>query len=323
MVHAGFIFENCDSPPERVQDCLALEQKIIQGNAKYLGQVNAFTSFLKGTRSDESTQDLDTLSQLVDFRKRAVDRALNLLKNKSQYDDKRSIKSHHSGSKASSQSSKRSDAPSVAGQKRAKAEAARAAILFAEKQAALERMEAMTRKEAARQKAVMDEEAAIFKTEMSLLQTKKELAIAEAEARVYEMDEAGSQVTEDGPPQQTADYSDRIKEYIKQQSQLIDKGNIADVEPDKVSSGTMTSEPLHDVQRPTGEDKNLDFPYGVREHRSVHFGSSFDDYRPITSTLARLLSSQEPKLSKLSAGAPEFVPTSHDERQGDLVLSKS
>jgi hypothetical protein len=184
-------------------------------------------------------------------------------------------------------------------------------------------MEAMTRKEAARQKAVMDEEAAIFKTEMSLLQTKKELAIAEAEARVYEMDEAGSQVIEDGPTQQTADYSDRIKEYIKQQSQLIDKGNIADVEPDKVSSGTMTSEPLHDVQRPTGEDKNLDFPYGVREHRSVHFGSSFDDYQPITSTLARLLSSQEPKISKLSAGAPEFVPTSHDERQGDLVLSQN
>ncbi|KAL3875144.1 hypothetical protein ACJMK2_038081, partial [Sinanodonta woodiana] len=52
-------------------------------------------------------------------------------------------------------------------------------------------MDAMTRKEAARQKAVMDEKAAIFKTEMNLFQTKKELAIAEAEARVYEMDEAG------------------------------------------------------------------------------------------------------------------------------------
>ncbi|KAL3884483.1 hypothetical protein ACJMK2_024621 [Sinanodonta woodiana] len=157
-------------------------------------------------------------------------------------------------------------------------------------------MEAMTRKEAARQKAVMDEEAAIFKTGMNLLQTKKELAIAEAEARVYEMDEAGSQVIEDGPPQLTADYSDRINDYIKQESQLIDKGNkgnIADVEPDKVSSGTMTSETLNDnLQRPTGEDKNLDFPYGVREHRSVHFGSSCDDYQPITSTLARLHSSQ-------------------------------
>ncbi|KAL3859458.1 hypothetical protein ACJMK2_009678 [Sinanodonta woodiana] len=88
-----------DSPPERVQACLALVQNIIQGYTKYLGQVNAFTSFLKGTRSDESTQDLDTLSQLVDFRKRAVDRALNLRKNKSQCDEKRSIKSHDSGAK--------------------------------------------------------------------------------------------------------------------------------------------------------------------------------------------------------------------------------
>ncbi|KAL3867554.1 hypothetical protein ACJMK2_040441 [Sinanodonta woodiana] len=132
----------------------------------------------------------------------------------------------------------------------------------------------MTRKEAARQKGVMDEESAIFKTEMNLLQTKKELASAEAEARVYEMDEAGSQVIEDGPPQLTTDYSDKINDYIKQQSQLIDKGNIADVKPD-------------------------------------------------TSTLARLHSSQKPKLSKLSAGAPEFVPTSHDERQGDLVISQN
>ncbi|KAL3874267.1 hypothetical protein ACJMK2_037307 [Sinanodonta woodiana] len=190
-----------------MQDCLTLEQNIIQGNAKYLGQINVFTSFLKRNRSDESTQDLDTLSQLVDLRKRAVDRALNLLKNKSQYDDKRSIKSHHSGSKASSQSSKHYDAPSVARQKRAKAEAARAAILFTKQQAALARMEAMTRKEAARQKTVMDEEEAIFKMEMNLLQIKKELAIAEAKARVYEMDEAGSQVIEDGPPQLTANYS--------------------------------------------------------------------------------------------------------------------
>ncbi|KAL3859459.1 hypothetical protein ACJMK2_009679 [Sinanodonta woodiana] len=158
-------------------------------------------------------------------------------------------------------------------------------------------MEAMTRKEAAPQIAVMDEEAAIFKTEMSLIQTKKELVIAEAEERVYEMDEAGSQVIENGPLQQTANYSDRIKEYIKQQSQLIDEGNIADVEPDKVSSGTMTSQPLNNVLRPTGEDQNLDFPYEVREHRSVQCGSSFDDYQPITSTLARLLSSQEPKAS--------------------------
>ena len=90
-------------------------------------------------------------------------------------------------------------------------EAARAAILFAEQQAALERMDAMTRKEAARQKAVMDEEAAIFKTKMSLFQSKKELAVAEAEVCVYEMDEAGSQVIKNDPPQQTADYSDRFK----------------------------------------------------------------------------------------------------------------
>ncbi|KAL3879147.1 hypothetical protein ACJMK2_031457 [Sinanodonta woodiana] len=159
-------------------------------------------------------------------------------------DNFESIKSHHSGSKACSQSSKHYDAPIVARQKRAKAEAARAAILFAEKQSALERMEAMTRKEAARQKAVMDEEAAIFKTKMNLLQIKKELAIAEAEARVYEMDEAGSQVIEDGLPQLTADYSDRINDYIKQQSQLIDKGNIADVEPD-----TSTLARLHSSQK--------------------------------------------------------------------------
>ncbi|KAL3867339.1 hypothetical protein ACJMK2_044549 [Sinanodonta woodiana] len=116
-------------------------------------------------------------------------------------DNFESIKSHHSGSKACSQSSKHSDAPSVARQKRAQAEAAMAAILFAKRHAALERMEAITRKEAARQKAVMDEEASIFTTEMNLLQTKKELAIAEAEARVYEVDEAGSQVIEYGPPQ--------------------------------------------------------------------------------------------------------------------------
>ncbi|KAL3885671.1 hypothetical protein ACJMK2_025719 [Sinanodonta woodiana] len=51
-----------------------------------------------------------------------------------------------------------------------------------------------------------------------------------------------------------------LTKYIKQQSQLIDKGNIADVEPDKVASVTMASEPLHDVKRPTGEDTNLNFP---------------------------------------------------------------
>ncbi|KAL3884674.1 hypothetical protein ACJMK2_024791 [Sinanodonta woodiana] len=158
---------------------------------------------------------------------------------------------------------------------------------------------------------------------MSLLQTKKELAIAEAEACVYEMDEARSQVIEDGPPQQTANCSDRINDYIKQQSQLIDKGNIADAEPDKVS-GTMTSEPLYDnVQRPISEDINLDFSYVVREHCSVHFGSSCDDYQLITFTLARLHFIQKPKLFKLSTGTPEFVPTSHDKRKEGLVLSQN
>ncbi|KAL3886051.1 hypothetical protein ACJMK2_026074, partial [Sinanodonta woodiana] len=128
---------------------------------------------------------------------------------------------------------------------------------------------------------------------------------------------AGNQVIKDGPPQQTVDYSDLIKEFFKQQSQLIDEGNIADVEPDKVSSGTMTSEPLHDVQIPTGEDKNIDFPYGVREHSSVNFGSSFDAYQPITSTLARLLSSQERTVSKLSAGAP-YVSLLHTTKDKEI-----
>ena len=211
--------QEAGTTPLQIETLLATEESLGLAYNKYTGHADAYISFLKETRTEESFEDLDVFNSLNRPRVAKVTAVLKSLQD--QQDISKRPKSVRSKSRHSSQSgsSVLSDVSSLARRKRAKAEAARAKIAFVEKEAALRKKEAMMKadqeeaeaevkareaqikaqikaeneaREARMQaeketrEARMRVKEAELQAELNLLDSRKEAAVAEAEARALE-----------------------------------------------------------------------------------------------------------------------------------------
>jgi hypothetical protein len=106
--------------------------------------------------------------------------------------------------------SRRSVTSSLVKRKRAKAEALRASVAFAERQAAL-----------LKQEAQMELKKAEIKADLTLLESRRIAAVAQTEARILEED--GSQTGAASQDQRSqlpeeADPYQRVQDYVEEQS---------------------------------------------------------------------------------------------------------
>ncbi|XP_071147619.1 MAP7 domain-containing protein 2-like [Mytilus edulis] len=133
-------------PPNDLQQLLTAQDKIVQACTKYRRLTDEYLTFLKNTKTLDSLQDIDTCKFSTDIRMSKVELAIETLhEHRLTLTKAKSTKTRTSKGKTTSHSgsSHVSDISSLARKKRAKAEAARTQIAFAEKQALLLKQEAM------------------------------------------------------------------------------------------------------------------------------------------------------------------------------------
>ena len=225
------MLKEADNPPVDLREQLVLEQKITQANIRYQKPLNAYKDFLKANRSENSQRDMETCSVLSNVRQRTIDAALHKIQEASQAITPRKTISNAPSGKSSSRSSKylfqdgmsrRSDTSSLVKRKRAKAEALKASVAFAERQAALLKQEAQMEATAARRKAEMELKKAEIKADLTLLESRRIAAVAQTEARILEEDGsqtgAASQDQRSQLPEEEADPYQRVQDYVEEQS---------------------------------------------------------------------------------------------------------
>ena len=188
--------QEAGTTPEYTEALLATADSLDRNYAKYKGHVDDYITFLEGTRTEESSEDLDSFNALAEIREAKVNAVLKSLQDRQgALKRPKSVrsKSRHSSQSGSSQIS---DVSSLARRKRAKAEALKAKIAFIKKEAEIETREAQKRAQAkaeneareANFKAVNEARDVAVKAELRLLEWQREAAAAEAEARALEED---------------------------------------------------------------------------------------------------------------------------------------
>ncbi|ESP05494.1 hypothetical protein LOTGIDRAFT_152352 [Lottia gigantea] len=190
------LLQETDVSPDNVHAGVKLEQQITHAHTRYQRLVDDYTSFLKSTRTQQSARDLEAGNRMCESRQKLIDLALLQLRQTTQPStqeganyvrDQDSIASSRSGASTTS---------SIARRKRAKAEAAKAALVFSQQQAEMNHQKTLIRQETIRKKAQFEVDAAEESTqltrldnEMTILASKKEIAMLEAEARILEEEE--------------------------------------------------------------------------------------------------------------------------------------
>ncbi|XP_068209384.1 uncharacterized protein [Palaemon carinicauda] len=214
--------EEVRTPPNDVQLLLEAQEKLLQSYTKHQRLVDEYGAFLKGMKTLESIKDLNACTSLTEVRSTKVNLVITLLHDhfrnltQAQYTKSRSSKSIRT---SESGCSRGSDLSSLARRKRAKAEAARVKIAYAEKQAMIFKQEAMLEEQVTLRKLEIEQEAAHadrekaeLKATLNLLEIQREAAAAEAEACVLECDnsQAVSHL-----PEETEDPLQRVQNFVK------------------------------------------------------------------------------------------------------------
>ena len=246
------ICKTTKTPPEDIQDILSMEEEIVTKYEEYRSLCLTYLDFLKKTRSEESLRDFDSFINLEEIRKCKVETALEILREnrKAASVATRSVKIKKSKSQRSSRgSSAVTDVSSLVKKTRARAEAEKANLAYAEKQALILKqraeMEQEAAQEAARKKAEMEQEAARiarkeaeFKAELELLESRKKAAAAEAEARALEYNESRDGDFDENLPNQTEDPLQRVQDFIDQHQSPV-------IAPEPVPVADNTNVNLH------------------------------------------------------------------------------
>ena len=142
---------------------------------------------------------METCSALSNIRQRTIDAALHKIQEASQAITPRKTISNAPSGKFPSRSSKylfhdrmsrRSDTSSLVKRKRAKAEALKASVAFAERQAALLKQEAQMEATAARRKAEMELKKAEITADLKLLESRSVAAVAQRKRQSWKRMEA-------------------------------------------------------------------------------------------------------------------------------------
>jgi hypothetical protein len=256
---------------------------------------------------------METCSALSNVRQRTIDAALHKIQEASQAITPRKTISNAPSGKFSSWSSKylfhdgmsrRSDTSSLVKRKRAKAEALKASVAFAEKQAALLKQEAQMEATAARRKAEMELKKAEITADLKLLESRSVAAVAQTEARILEEDGsqtgAASQDQRSQLSEEEADPFQRVQDYVEEQSlSLTNQDAIAnhdnahfDVHMDNIIGWNTRVINPHPMVTNTPS-----VVYGPPEVTSTPFSTR----HPASKT--------RPVTFQLSENAPDFVPS--------------
>ena len=139
------VLEEAKTLPEQLQDLLTLKEKLLHAYTPYRRHMDMYLTFLQGIRSIESAEDLTSYTGLAEVRKDKFNTVLESLEeHRIALTPAKSVRSKETKSRRTSRdgSSTASSMSSLAKRKRAKAEAAKAKIIFAEKQATIIKQEA-------------------------------------------------------------------------------------------------------------------------------------------------------------------------------------
>ncbi|XP_074662167.1 uncharacterized protein LOC141914773 [Tubulanus polymorphus] len=215
-----------DNPPTEVRKCLELEHNVVQSYSRYHQLNDEYLKFLEAQRTDLATQDIEVIAPVADIRQRMYETAIAALRETWRNSPARSSLTKSSRSEASSRTS---SASSLARRTRARAEAAKAAAAFAEKQALISKREAelqeTVEREASRKKAEIEQDSAIatrkkaeLKAEMTLLETQKQVAALEAEARILEAENDLELDLDHLLPAQDENPFERVKDFVDRHS---------------------------------------------------------------------------------------------------------
>ncbi|XP_062592960.1 uncharacterized protein LOC134254474 [Saccostrea cucullata] len=175
-----------------LQSLCVLEESINKNFTKYSMIKEDFRQFLLRAKTSESEQLLKSLELKHYEYSASVEKVLKTISEQKQ----NAIETMTSVSNSQSRASNKSHFSSLVTLKRAKAQAARISIQYAEQEIKLRKMKAEIEEReklmAAKEKANMERAKAEFEAEMHLLSIKKEAAAAEAELRVFQEEDQGS-----------------------------------------------------------------------------------------------------------------------------------
>ena len=186
---------------------------------KHQRQQTELLTFFQNTNSKESIQDIEVHVQTMQEHAALYERALSRIALLKQ--DLIDTMSHHSSS------SKATEASSVIARKRAKANAARAEVLFAEKEAAIWKQQAVLAEQEKLQIAYASRKSAELEADLGVIFKQRKAAAAEAEANAMESASVGrGSLIEDLKTLHYVNPAERTEAYIHQHAGYLHDGQL-------------------------------------------------------------------------------------------------
>lgn len=323
-----------------INTLMTLQERINVSYERYRRQSDIYMEFLRSCRTKDSISDIEALKEIYSRRQNLVDTSIKRIRDFCvSLSETTSMKSFRS--KATTHHS-RSDSgtASTARQKRAKAEAAKAKIAFAEQQTLIKKQQASMQAEQVQMEAKLHAEQAqmeskiktekakiqatnaALEADLDLLATKGEAAAAEAEALALEEDGNRSQDLEGELPLPKMDSNELVQNYVNQQAELtvlpeMTNTNIFNdnhhaattagilLPLPTTTSATLTRPKLLNTFTATSARNTTTYPYGPPYFPS-NYGAPVQTsmFSPPVHKLV-----EPPVIARLDSNAPIFVPS--------------
>ena len=323
-----------------INTLMTLQERINVSYERYRRQSDIYMEFLRSCRTKDSISDIEALKEIYSRRQNLVDTSIKRIRDFCvSLSETTSMKSFRS--KATTHHSRNdSGTASTARQKRAKAEAAKAKIAFAEQQTLIKKQQASMQAEQVQMEAKLHAEQAqmeskiktekakiqatnaALEADLDLLATKGEAAAAEAEALALEEDGNRSQDLEGELPLPKMDSNELVQNYVNQQAELtvlpeMTNTNIFNdnhhaattagmlLPLPTTTSATLTRPKLLNTCTATSARNTTTYPYGPPYFPS-NYGAPVQTsmFSPPVHKLA-----EPPVIARLDSNAPIFVPS--------------
>ncbi|VDI05040.1 Hypothetical predicted protein [Mytilus galloprovincialis] len=202
-----------------------IEKDISKLYAELCSTSSSYMLFLTNIRTEDSIRLYHEHLEAMSKCKKTVEETIKHIDDARQ----RALEVASQRTKGSSRHSQVSNASSALSRKRAKAEAAKAKLVFAEQEIILKKEQAALEEQEMTIKAASSRKMLELEADLKLLASRQDLAVAEAEAEVYE---SGSVIN--GPSLRTLEKLDQLKlinpiertnQYVKDQINFINADN--------------------------------------------------------------------------------------------------
>ncbi|XP_071123362.1 uncharacterized protein [Mytilus edulis] len=300
-------------PPNDLQQLLTAQDKIVQACTNYRRLTDEYLQFLKGTKTLDSLQDIDTCKLSTGIRMSKVDLAIEALhEHRLTLTKAKSTKTRTSKGKKSSHSgsSHASDMSSLARRKRAKAESARSKIAFAEQEAALLKQEAVLQEETLyRQteiKAEMEQEAIHAKQEAAYRKAEAEQETAHRKARIEQEEEHIKAKKEQEAVRMKTQMEQEAARAVREKAELKAAMNILEAKREAAAAEAEAR-----ILEDDGSQAVSDLPDETEDplQRVQDFVNKLPESSVVKEVTEPQRKKQIPVKIELSHDAPAFVPS--------------